>query len=277
MDIETRFLILSDTHGEVVPGVAEIPTVDVAIHCGDLIDESKIEEFRKAIDLLKSIQAPLKLVIAGNHDFTLDKPIFQNKVTGNETLDTALKMENGAVLKVYASPYTPSLSDWGFQFHPDKDHDFAIPGGIDVVIAHGPPHGILDYTDGEQRAGYPGLFGSVARSRPKLHCFGHIHEGWGARLVTWRKDVSQTPSHFTDIENNESKVIEKLSTMKKLKADMEELVEEKARKRSNLHCEGYIRTSHSTRNGCLIRTGFQTLFVNAAIQGTTDEYPTQLP
>ena len=26
-------------------------------------------------------------------------------------------------------------------------------------------------------------------SKPLLHCFGHIHEGWGAQRVTWSDDV----------------------------------------------------------------------------------------
>lgn len=52
---------------------------DVAIHCGDLTEESKLEEYRASIQLLKDIHAPLKLVIAGNHDFTMDIPAFRKK------------------------------------------------------------------------------------------------------------------------------------------------------------------------------------------------------
>jgi predicted MPP superfamily phosphohydrolase len=52
---------------------------DVAIHCGDLADGSKLEEFRTAIQLLKDINAPLKLVISGNHDFTMDIPAYEKK------------------------------------------------------------------------------------------------------------------------------------------------------------------------------------------------------
>ncbi|KAB8239739.1 uncharacterized protein BDW43DRAFT_259020 [Aspergillus alliaceus] len=44
----------------------------VAIHFGDLTTESKFEENRAAIRLLANINAPLELVIASNHDITLD-------------------------------------------------------------------------------------------------------------------------------------------------------------------------------------------------------------
>jgi 3',5'-cyclic AMP phosphodiesterase CpdA len=78
MDVPTRFLILSDTHGEDVL-IPNLP-VDVAIHCGDLTDESKLDEFRQSVQLLERINAPPKLVIAGNHDFTLDTGNFREKV-----------------------------------------------------------------------------------------------------------------------------------------------------------------------------------------------------
>ena len=79
--VKTRFLILSDTHG-VGYDLDQRPLqyADVAIHCGDLTEGSQLAEFRTSIQLLKDINAPLKLVIAGNHDFTLDIPAFRKKV-----------------------------------------------------------------------------------------------------------------------------------------------------------------------------------------------------
>src|ERR1700733_2084147 len=79
MSVKTCILILSDTHGM---ELREKPllSADVAIHCGDLTDGSKLEEFRAAIRLMEDIHAPLKLLIAGNHDFTLDVPAFRRKV-----------------------------------------------------------------------------------------------------------------------------------------------------------------------------------------------------
>jgi len=79
--IKTRFLVLSDTHGALLPENRKSKEpVDVVIHCGNLTQESKLKEFRTATRLLKSIDAPLKLVIAGNHDFTLDTPTFRSKI-----------------------------------------------------------------------------------------------------------------------------------------------------------------------------------------------------
>jgi predicted phosphodiesterase len=143
-NFKTRFLIISDTHGmQFGPGDKPLKNADVAIHCGDLTDGSKLSEFRTAIKLLEEIDAPLKHVIAGSHDFTMDIPTFEKKVaeaTPPLATDLVVKeygahgearrlfdeandadlvwldegnyrftLENGALLTVYASPCTPAM------------------------------------------------------------------------------------------------------------------------------------------------------------------------
>lgn len=311
MAINTRFLILSDTHGEDFrPQINASQPVDVAIHCGDLTEESKVDEFRTTLKLLTAINAPLKLVIAGNHDFTMDIPQFKKKVSdvqppldpdlvkkvygdfgeARELFDQAaaagivfldegthhFTLENGALLTVYASPFTPSLGDWGFQFKREQGHDFSIGKGADVVITHGPPRGILDVADSGQRAGCASLFAAAARARPRLHCFGHIHEGWGAKLVTWRERISYTPSHFSDIDNGRSFVVENLSSIRGGKRDTSEDAAEKAKKLEGFAAQGCRATSHCAGDENPLEPGQQTLFVNAAIQGI-EENQSHLP
>lgn len=73
-NIDTTFLIISDSHGQQLLSKPPTEHIDVAIHCGDLTQESKLDEFRATLQYLKDLNADLKLVIAGNHDFTLDVP-----------------------------------------------------------------------------------------------------------------------------------------------------------------------------------------------------------
>jgi hypothetical protein len=216
--VKTRFLIISDTHGNNLNPDTTLESIDVAIHYGDLTEESKIEEFQTTLQLLKNIDAGLKLVIAGNHDFTIDIPVFMKKVADippplgpnlvrreygdygevRQLFEDAMSdgiifldegnyyftLRNGASLAVYASPFSPSVGgDWGFQYHPDQGHEFLIEQGPDIVITHGPPKGIMDFTESRQRVGCSNLFTAIARTRTSLHCFGHINEGWGAKLV----------------------------------------------------------------------------------------------
>lgn len=294
--IKTRFLIVSDTHGD---DLLHEPTgaFDVAIHCGDLTDESKLSEFRASIDLMLRIHAPLKLIIAGNHDFSLDTPVFRDKLTDNIKLEDAalvrstygdfgearamfeteatkaagivfldegnrdFHLANGASLSVFASPYTASKAcTWGFQYRPSDEHAWDIRPNTDVVITHAPPLGILDYASSKTRAGSPSLFAAVARAKPKMHCFGHIHEAWGAKVVAWRETLSEKPSHFTDIDNDRSGLIESRATLRAGKFDTPEIVSEKNAKRERCEKQGYCEVTQALESG-------QTVFVNAAIEG----------
>jgi predicted MPP superfamily phosphohydrolase len=83
--IKTRILIISDTHSTPLapafssqPFRQPLPSADVLIHCGDLTMEGLASEYNKTLDMLASIDAPVKLIIAGNHDRTLDKTWAKN-------------------------------------------------------------------------------------------------------------------------------------------------------------------------------------------------------
>jgi Icc-related predicted phosphoesterase len=312
MAVKTRLFIISDTHADDwQPKATNLPHIDVAIHCGDLTEGSKIHEFRTSLAMLQNINASLKLVIAGNHDFSLDTPLFKKKISeaslriepellkrefgdigeaqklfedaassGIHFLDEGthqFNLQNGATLTVYASPYTPSLGEWGFQFNPKHGHEFAIEKGVDIVITHGPPRGVLDMTDSKQRGGCDKLFKAVALSRPLVHCFGHIHEGWGSKLVTWREGVpDKNSSFFSAIDNGHSSTIETLSSLQGGRFDTIDIKAAKEMKLQKYISDGYCRTSHCAGDDKPIQKGKQTLFVNAAIEGL-EENTMQLP
>jgi predicted MPP superfamily phosphohydrolase len=86
--VKTRFLIISDTHSaspsdNVANNEASfrppLPKADVLLHCGDLTMIGHLEEYEETLDMLESIDADLKLVIAGNHDITLDEKYYDRK------------------------------------------------------------------------------------------------------------------------------------------------------------------------------------------------------
>lgn len=290
--IPTRFLVLSDTHGKAINLPSE--QVDVVIHCGDLTEESKLHEFKTTIQMLRQVNAPLKLAIPGNHDFTLDEPMFHTKLAEAKLSSTdptviqeygrsgdarklfeesesiilldegthRFTLSNGASLKVYASPYTPSTNDWGFQYDPQQDHVWNLGKDVNVVITHGPPHGILDQVVGNTRAGSASLFKAIAQSRPQMHAFGHIHGGWGAKLVKWREEFEGEVSHFTAIDNGESEVVESLGMLLPRRFDSEERRGEK---------EGRLKEFMRRRYCGVVGDERRTVFVNAAIEGCEEE------
>ena len=164
--IRTRVLILSDTHSALpdpintpdLPYSHTFPSADLAIHCGDLTSTGKLHEHERALTLLKSLPARIKLVIPGNHDLTLDQDYCATHphlydwsrphtkadleaahqlYTSPEARETfgiiyltegthALTLPNGATLKIYASPYTPEFCDWAFA-HPKHVDRFNAP------------------------------------------------------------------------------------------------------------------------------------------------------
>ena len=80
----TRILVLSDTHTQ-TPMPAEdalhayrepLPDADVLLHAGDLTKVGKRVEYEVMVDMIKKHSAELKLVIAGNHDITLDEEYY---------------------------------------------------------------------------------------------------------------------------------------------------------------------------------------------------------
>jgi len=115
-------------------------------------------------------------------------------------------LKNGSKFTIYTSPYTPEFCDWGFPYqrYQDRFNTFhhtneastsialnPIPdhGSIDIIMTHGPPQYILD----ECANGFVGcdnLLRAISRCRPRLHCFGHIHEGHGARKIKWHEDTT---------------------------------------------------------------------------------------
>lgn len=276
----------------------------MVIHCGDITADSKLSEYKAGIQSLREVEAPVKLVIPGNHDFTLDTPTFQQmcyepqgqlsrellqryygspgearrlfdeaRKEGIIYLDEGvhrLSLPNGASLAVYASPFTPSFGSPGFQYDAQQGHDFAIPDHVDVVITHGPPRGVLDrsWVTGEH-VGSPELFPAVAEARPRLHCFGHIHEGWGAEVVTWGGggDGSDPRAGGTP-RRGSSTVLADLGSILPLKGDADGMVREKERRLAEYARGKCIKTSHCAGDALPIEPGLQTLFVNAAAAGT---------
>src|SRR5579863_4162194 len=74
-----------------------------------------------------------------------------------------------------------------------------MPNGIDILITHSPPVGILDVEYGTQvHAGDPEFLKAAIRVRPRLHVFGHIHGGYGT--ATRDSQSSSTPRSMPNSE-----------------------------------------------------------------------------
>jgi predicted phosphohydrolase len=177
-----RIVCLSDTHsrhGEVV-----VPDGDVLVHAGDFTKRGSEREVASFDAWLGRLPHRHKLVVAGNHDF-----LFENAPQVARTLLTnATYLEDSGCeidgLRYWGSPWQPRFFDWAFNLErgePLRRKWERIPSPVDVVITHTPPHGVLDRVWNGQEVGCEELTAALARLRPRLHVFGHIHEAHGVR------------------------------------------------------------------------------------------------
>jgi len=60
----------------------------------------------------------------------------------------------------------------------------AITEGMDWLITHSPPFGVLDVFHGKHM-GCKLLHKEVIKAKPKVHMFGHVHSGYGCE---WDKE-----------------------------------------------------------------------------------------
>jgi Icc-related predicted phosphoesterase len=177
-----RIVCLSDTHLKTA-GLA-VPDGDLLLHAGDLTGRGSKDEVRAALRWLSGLPHRHKVVIAGNHDWLFQTDPAAARALLAETDLVYLQDAEATVLglRIWGSPWQPWFMDWAFNAERGADirqHWLKIPPGIDVLITHGPPAGILDRTIDGRDVGCADLLDIVRVVRPKLHVFGHIHEGAG--------------------------------------------------------------------------------------------------
>jgi Icc-related predicted phosphoesterase len=193
-----RIVLLSDTHG--LHDSIRIPEGDILIHAGDLSPSGKSGEVAAAAKWLASLPHQYKIAIAGNHDLLFERSPSQAvallRSAGVSYLqDTGIKVEG---LSIYGSPWQPEFMHWAFNVPRGSLARYwdQIPSGLDILVTHGPPFGILDQAispgkrrlagwedeeafAGSEHVGCRELLAAVERTRPRVHVFGHIHNGYG--------------------------------------------------------------------------------------------------
>ncbi|KAM0327684.1 hypothetical protein ACHAQA_005979 [Verticillium albo-atrum] len=71
----TRFVLISDTHNH----TPALPHGDVLIHAGDLTNQGSYSELSRAVQWLEKADFEAKIVIAGNHDLSLDPELVASR------------------------------------------------------------------------------------------------------------------------------------------------------------------------------------------------------
>lgn len=177
-----RIVAVADTHlyhDELV-----VPDGDVFVHAGDLCRRGTLEELRRAIEVIRALPHPHKLLVAGNHDWSfVREPLEARALLGSEIHyleDSELTLVG---LRFWGSPWQPEFNQWAFNLprgRPLAEKWSLIPEGLDVLVTHGPPAGFGDRVSTAGRQGCADLLARVRAVRPRVHLFGHIHDDGGS-------------------------------------------------------------------------------------------------
>jgi predicted phosphohydrolase len=215
--VKINVAALSDTHNR--HNKLNLKPGDLLIHAGDWSGMGYQGENERFVKWMAKQPYLAKVVIAGNHEkgVEADEATFKQmcKEAGLIYLnDSSVELQflKGIVyvdqkipdietIKVHGSPMTPYFFNWAFNRARNveqsliydyrtqttmsvpliKPHWDLIPDDVDILVTHGPPHGILDelvYVDGTPKGEFVGceeLFKRIQVVKPDLHIFGHIH------------------------------------------------------------------------------------------------------
>ena len=163
---------------------------DILVMSGDISFVGKAIDFAEFDFWLGKQKDKYKAIIVtpGNHDLGSQRnpSLFKGLITNA----TYLVNEPATILglKFWVSPMTPTFMNWAWMADrgaPIRRYWDMIPDGTDVLVTHGPPFGILDECPDmgdvtkPVHVGCEELLKAVKRIKPRLHIFGHIHEGYG--------------------------------------------------------------------------------------------------
>ncbi len=189
MNKEIKIIHYSDTH-EYNRIFDSAPEANLFIHTGDLTGMGGIPELQEVAEKLQEIQHRYDkmIVIPGNHDWGFQhheqfmRQIFKDMVV---LINEPYEYEG---VKFWGSPITPIFSYWAFMKNADDRYSLfqQVPEDTKVLLTHGPAYKVLDevaeiHYDRSRidNAGCLHLFDRIQQIKPRLHLFGHIHEGYG--------------------------------------------------------------------------------------------------
>jgi Icc-related predicted phosphoesterase len=186
---------ISDLHGS----YPILEGGDLLIIAGDLTAVDSLKQYEDFAIWLKKQEYKRIIVVAGNHDKLLGKTqeafTFLKDDKVHYLFNDGIEFEG---LNIWGSPHTKWFAGVNphcnaFMLQTDtqmKEIWDIIPYNTDILITHGPPRDILDKTTRYDRVGCIELEKAVKRVKPRLHVFGHIHEGYGTDIKEFQEEQS---------------------------------------------------------------------------------------
>jgi hypothetical protein len=126
-----RFVCISDTHGQ-HRSIRHLPPGDVLLHAGDITNVGELQQLQDFSAWLSEQPHKHKVVIAGNHDVTLDRAHYSQEANRRRwhrnrqydidecraALTNCTWLEDEATTvegyTIYGSPWQPEFFDWAY-------------------------------------------------------------------------------------------------------------------------------------------------------------------
>ena len=178
--MSVTIVAVSDTHG--LHESLVIPDGDILVHAGDITRFGTLDDVKHFNAFLGSLPHQAKIVIAGNHDFCFERDPEDSAALLTNCIYLQDQNVTVQAIRFYGSPWQPWFYDWAFNLQRGaeiREKWDLITDETDLLITHGPPLGYGDRTLGGEHAGCRDFLDAIDRVRPRVHIFGHIHEGAG--------------------------------------------------------------------------------------------------
>lgn len=185
----TKLILISDTHEqhEQIP----LEPADILLHAGDITFTGKHSRLTEFNDWLVSAQVHMGfkhcIGIPGNHDLSFEKDwetacahVPAMRFLNQEVIEVGTEG-----LAIYGEPRQPEFNNWAFNV-PRLDMEAVwrkVPTSIDILLTHGPAHGIGDKTKDGRSVGCIYQREWIEKHQPRLVVCGHVHEGYGLYMV----------------------------------------------------------------------------------------------
>ena len=177
-----RFVCISDTHGS---EDFKIPDGDVLIHAGDFCNRGDLQDINAGLKWMGALSHGIKILVPGNHDVFVESNMclfermcLDRGIVCLHNMSYIISNPSGPNITVYGTAVQPRFYNWAFNIEDPKirrRHYDNITMGVDILVTHCPPNGILDAICFGESAGCPELAKVVNIVKPKYHIFGHIH------------------------------------------------------------------------------------------------------
>lgn len=206
---KVTIVAMSDSHGKHRDVI--VPPCDILIHAGDITNFNDRGHYDDFFKWFQEQPATHKVFIGGNHDDYLEDHPHDNEYL--LSYPQIHYLENTGIelmgLKIWGSPVQTDFFKMAFsRKRIEREVEWAkVPEGVDVLVSHCAPFGVLDRNEGDNFTGCDVLMDNIVRVRPKLCLFGHIHEAYGVTS----KILNGSPCVFANcsVVNRERKVVNK--------------------------------------------------------------------